>query len=136
MDAPQFSLEVVTLKRVIFSGMAEGVTAPGSVGYFGILKGHTPFVSSLQPGVFTFVLPRGERQTMALSGGFLLTDGDKVIVLADSAEAPDEIDRERARASRDRAQSRLGEGSPDVDMARAKASLARALTRLKVTGES
>jgi F-type H+-transporting ATPase subunit epsilon len=136
VDAPQFSLEVVTLKRVIFSGIAEGVTAPGSVGYFGILKGHTPFVSSLQPGAFTFVLPRGERKTMAVSGGFLLTDGNKVIVLADSAEAPDEIDRERARASMDRAQRRLGQGSPEVDMARAKTSLARARTRLKVAGES
>jgi len=136
VDGPQFSLEVVTLKRLIFSGMVEGVTAPGSVGYFGILKGHTPFVSSLQPGIFTVTLPRGEKKTMAVSGGFLSTDGEKVIVLADSAEAPEEIDLERARASRDRAQGRLSENPPDFDAARAKASLARALNRLKVAGES
>ncbi len=135
MDGSQFSLEVVTLKRLIFSGMVEGVTAPGSVGYFGILKGHTPFVSSLQPGVFTLTLPRGEKKMMAISGGFLLTDGEKVIVLADSAETPDEIDLERARASRDRAQRRLSESPPDLDIVRAKASLARALNRLKVAGE-
>ena len=136
MDGPQFSLEVVTLKRVVFSGMVEGITAPGSVGYFGILKGHTPFVSSLQPGVFTLTLPQGEKKTMAISGGFLLTDGEKAIVLADTAEAPEEIDPERARASRDRAQRRLGESPPDLDLARAKASLSRALARLKVTGAS
>ena len=136
MNGPQFSLEVVTLKRVIFSGMAEGITAPGSVGYFGILKDHTPFVSSLQSGVFTITLPRGEKKTMAISGGFLLTDGKKAIVLADSAEAPDEIDVERARASRDRAQKRLSESPPDLDILRAKASLARALARLKVAGVS
>ena len=136
MDGPQFSLEVVTLKRVIFSGMVEGLTAPGTVGYFGILRGHTPFVSSLQPGVFTFILPRGQKKTMAISGGFLLTDGEKAIVLADSAEAPEEIDMERAMASRDRAQERLNEASPDLDILRAKASLARAMVWLKVAGAS
>lgn len=136
MNGPQFSLEVVTLKRVIFSGMVEGITAPGSLGYFGILKGHTPFVSSLQPGLFTFILPRDQRKTMAISGGFLSTDGERVILLADSAEAPEEVDVERARASRDRAQRRLSEHPPDLDLARAKASLARALTRLKVSGAS
>jgi F-type H+-transporting ATPase subunit epsilon len=136
VNGPQFSLEVVTLKRVIFSGMVEGITAPGSVGYFGILRGHTPFVSSLQPGVFTLILPKGQRKTMAVSGGFLSTDGEKAIVLADSAEAPEEIEVERARASRDRARSRLSEPPPDLDVARAKASLARALARLKVAGAS
>ena len=134
MNGPQFSLEVVTLKRVIFSGMVEGLTAPGSVGYFGILRGHTPFVSSLQPGVFTITLPRGGKKTMAVSGGFLLTDGEKAILLVDSAEAPEEIDVDRATASRDRAQERLSEASPDLDILRAKTSLARAMARLKVAG--
>jgi F-type H+-transporting ATPase subunit epsilon len=129
-------LEVVTLKRVIFSGMVEGLTAPGTVGYFGVLKGHTPFASSLQPGVFTLILPRGQKKTVAISGGFLLTDGEKTIVLVDSAEAPEEIDVDRAMASRDRAQRRLSKGSPDLDILRAKVSLARAMARLKVTRES
>jgi F-type H+-transporting ATPase subunit epsilon len=136
VNGPQFNLEVVTLKRVIFSGMVEGITAPGTIGYFGILKGHTPFVSSLQPGAFTFILPRGEKKTMAISGGFFLTDGEKAIVLADAAEGPEEIDIERTRASRDRAQRRLSESPPDLDGGRAKASLARALARLKAAGVS
>lgn len=136
MDGPQFSLEVVTLKRVIFSGMVEGLTAPGTVGYFGILKGHTPFVSSLQPGVFTLAMPGGEKKRMAVSGGFFSTDGEKAIVLADSAEAPGEINVERSRSSQDRAQRRLSENLPDLDISRAKSSLARALTRLKVAGVS
>ena len=136
MDNPEFSLDVVTLKRTIFSGTVESVTAPGSLGYFGILKGHTSFVSSLQPGVLTFVPSRGEKKTMAISGGFLSTDGRGVIVLADAAESPEEIDTERARASQDRAQKRLTESSPDLDRARAKVSLARALARLKTAGAS
>jgi F-type H+-transporting ATPase subunit epsilon len=136
VSGSQFSLEVVTLKRVIFSGIIEGVMAPGTVGYFGILKGHTPFLSSLQPGLFTLTIPGGEKKTMAIGRGFLLTDGNKVIVLADSAEPPHEIDLDRAIASRDRAQHRLSEDSPDIDVARAKVSLARALARLKVAGVS
>jgi len=136
LDNPEFSLDVVTLKRTIFSGTVESVTAPGSLGYFGILKGHTSFVSSLQPGVLTFVPSRGEKKTMAISGGFLSTDGRGVIVLADAAESPEEIDTERARASQDRAQKRLTESSPDLDRARAKVSLARALARLKTAGAS
>lgn len=136
MDNPEFNLDVVTLKRTIFSGAVETVTAPGSLGYFGILRGHTPFVSSLQPGILTFVPSRGEKTTMAISGGFLSTDGTQVIVLADAAESPDEIDSDRARASRDRAQKRLAESPQDLDRDRAKKSLARASARLKAAGIS
>ena len=136
MDNPELSLDVVTLKRTIFSGAVETVTAPGSLGYFGILKGHTPFVSSLQPGILTFVPSRDEKTTMAISGGFLSTDGKQVIVLADTAESPEEIDLDRARASQDRAQTRLAESPPDLDLARAKGSLARASARLKAAGIS
>ena len=136
MDNPELSLDVVTLKRTIFSGAVETVNAPGSLGYFGILKGHTPFVSSLQPGILTFVPSRDEKTTMAISGGFLSTDGTQVIVLADAAESPEEIDPDRARASRDRAQKRLAESPPDLDRDRAKKSLARALARLKAAGIS
>ena len=136
MDNPEFNLDVVTLKRTIFSGAVETVTAPGSLGYFGILRGHTPFVSSLQPGILTFVPSRGEKTTMAISGGFLSTDGTQVIVLADAAESPDEIDSDRARASRDRAQKRLAESPQDLDRDRAKKSLARASARLKAAGLS
>jgi len=136
LDNPEFSLDVVTLKRTIFSGTVESVTAPGSLGYFGILKGHTPFLSSLQPGIMTFIPSRGEKKTMAISGGFLSTDGKQVIVLADTAESPEEIDLDRARASQDRAQTRLAESPPDLDLARAKGSLARASARLKAAGIS
>jgi F-type H+-transporting ATPase subunit epsilon len=136
VDNLELNLDVVTLKKTIFRGMVESVTAPGTVGYFGILKGHTPFVSSLQPGIFSFVPSRGEKKTMAISGGFLSTDGKQVIVLADAAESPEEIDADRARASRDRAQKRLAESPPDLDHARAKASLARASARLKLAGAS
>lgn len=129
-----FTLDVVTLKRVVLSEPIESVVAPGSVGYFGILRGHTPFVTSLQTGITRITKPNGEKIILATSGGFLMTDGKKVILLADSAERPEEIDVARAQRARERAEKRLAERTPDIDLDRAKAALLRAINRLKVAG--
>ena len=72
---------------------------------------------------------------LALTGGFAEVRNDKVIVLAENAERPEEIDRDRAQKSRERAEHRLsGREGADVDFARAQAALARALIRLQVAG--
>jgi F-type H+-transporting ATPase subunit epsilon len=130
-----FTLDIVTLKQVVFSEPITSVSAPGSEGYFGIHTGHTPFVSSLQAGIIRIGKTDGTSQALATSGGFLMTDGKKVILLADTAEQPEEIDVARAQAARERAEKRLAERSADTDMDRAKASLLRAVTRLKVAGK-
>ena len=127
-------LDVVTLKRVVFSEEIESVVAPGTVGYFGIHRGHTPFVSSLQVGTTKITKPNGEKLTLATSSGFLMTDGKKVILLAGTAESPDEIDVARAQAAKERAEKRLAERSPDIDIDRAKTALIRAINRLKIAG--
>ncbi len=134
MDTQPFILDVVTLKRVVFSEPIQSVIAPGTVGYFGILAGHTPFVSSLQIGVTKITKPNGEKLNLFTSGGFLMTDGKKVILLADAAERPEEIDIARAQRAKERAEKRLSERSPDIDLDRAKAALLRAITRLKLSG--
>jgi F-type H+-transporting ATPase subunit epsilon len=69
--------------------------------------------------------------TFSTSGGFLMTDGKKVILLADAVERPEEIDVARAQAAKERAEKRLTERTPDIDVDRAKAALLRALNRLK-----
>lgn len=135
MENEKFTLDVVTLKKVVFSEEIESVVAPGTVGYFGVLAGHTPFVSSLQTGVAKITKVNGEVITLATSGGFLMTDGKKVILLAEAAERPDEIDVGRAQSAKERAEKRLAERSPDIDFDRAKAALHRAITRLKVAGK-
>ena len=129
-----FTLDVVTLKQVVFSEPIASVTAPGSEGYFGILANHTPFVSSLQAGVIKIAKADGGALTLATSGGFLMTDGKKVILLADTAERPEEINVTRAQAAKERAEKRLAERAADMDIDRAKAALFRAITRLKVAG--
>lgn len=136
MGTEPFTLDIVTLKKVVFSEEIQSVTAPGTEGYFGILAGHTPFVSSLQVGTVKITKAGGEVLTLATSGGFLMTDGKKVILLADTAERPEEIDVERAQAARERAEKRLAERASDMDLERAKVALARALNRLKVAGKS
>jgi F-type H+-transporting ATPase subunit epsilon len=132
MEKESFTLDVVTLKQVVFSEPITSVSAPGTEGYFGILAGHTPFVSSLQIGTVKITKGNGEVLLLATSGGFLMTDGKKVILLADTAERAQEIDVARAEASRGRAEKRMAEKGPDIDFERAKASMMRAMNRLKV----
>ncbi len=129
-----FTLDIVTLKQVVFSEPITSVSAPGSEGYFGILANHTPFVSSLQAGIVKIEKADGGVLTLATSGGFLMTDGKKVILLADTAERPEEIDVARAQSAKERAEKRLAERAADIDIDRAKAALLRAINRLRVAG--
>ncbi len=110
------------------------VVVPGSEGYFGVLPGHAPLLSTLGVGEVSYRHGR-EEHYLAVMDGFAEVRGDRVIILAESAELPEEIDRERAERSRQRAEQRLAgrSGGPDeVDYARALAALSRALARLQV----
>lgn len=125
------SLEVATPTRLVVAETVDEVVLPGSEGYFGVLPGHAPLLATL--GVGELMYRKGTAQHhLALTGGFAEVRNDKVIVLAENAERPDEIDRERAQRARDRAERRLSGREADVDYARAQAALARALTRLQV----
>ena len=118
------------------SEAADEVVAPGIQGYFGVLPGHAPFLTTLGIGEVMYRTGREERH-LAVSGGFAEVRNDKVIVLADTAERPEEIDRARAERARERAERRLsGRAQDEIDYARAAAALARALTRLQAAGRS
>ena len=125
-----FQLDIVTPERTAYSGAVEHLQAPGSEGSFGVLHGHAPLLASLDVGGLTF---REEGQTIerriACSGGFVEVLGQRVTVLAETAEFVEEIDLARAQASRQRATERLAQRDA-VDVARADAALARALTRI------
>src|SRR5207237_925121 len=125
--ADQLTLEVATPSRLVIGEQVDEVVVPGIEGYFGVLPGHAPLLSTLGIGELTYRIGRDERHA-AVAGGFAEVRNDKVIVLADTAELPAEIDRARADRARDRAEQRLsGRGGEDVDYARAAAALARAL---------
>jgi F-type H+-transporting ATPase subunit epsilon len=93
-------------------------------------------LATLGVGEVTYRVGRDEHH-VAVSGGFAEVRNDKVIILADSAEAPADIDRARAERARDRAEARLtGRSQDEIDYTRASAALARALNRLQVAGRS
>ena len=126
-------LEVATPSRLVVSETVDEVVIPGSQGYFGVLPGHAPLLATLGVGELSF-RKGGTVFHLALTGGFAEVRNDKVIVLAENAERPDEIDRDRAQRSRDRAERRLGGREGEIDFVRAQAALARALIRLQVAG--
>src|SRR5205085_11504252 len=125
-----------TPSRLVIAEQVDEIVVPGIEGYFGVLPGHAPLLSTLGIGELMYRIGRDERHA-AVSGGFCEVRNDKVIVLADSAELPGEIDRARADRARDRAEQRLsGRSGEDVDYARAAGALARALIRLQVVARA
>jgi len=122
-------LEIVTPEKRVAKVECDEVRAPGVQGGFGIRRGHTPFLSALEPGRLT-VVQGAQELHYALGGGFLQVADDKVIVLADTAEAREEIDVERARRALQEATERLrrltdGDGGYEVEAARVKRAAAR-----------
>ena len=129
-------LEVATPVRQMVSTEVDEVVAPGSEGYFGVLPGHAAFLTTLTAGELTYRKGRDERH-LAVIGGFAEVNADRVVVLAEVAERPEEIDRERAERAKQRAEQRLAGrsvrgSSEEIDYVRALAALARALARLQV----
>ena len=130
------SVEIVTAERLVRS--EEGVEvliAPGSEGQLAILPRHAPLMTTLEYGELVF--RRGaDESSFAIERGFLEVRDNRVTVLADAAEAADEIDVDRAERARERAETRLREGHEqdmgETDLARAQAAMQRALLRLRV----
>jgi F-type H+-transporting ATPase subunit epsilon len=128
--ADRLTLEVATPTRLVVTESVDEIVIPGSQGYFGVLPGHAPFLTTLGIGELMYRVGREERY-LAVSGGFAEVRNDKVIVLADTAERPEEIDLPRAERARERAERRLaGRTDEEVDYVRALAALARASTRI------
>jgi len=127
-------LEIVTPKRVVFKGEVTSLTAPGVVGGFQVLFNHAPLLSSLKIGEVKIKEASGTEFHYAISGGFVEVRENHILLLAETAERTDEIDAERAKASRDRAQKRMAEKKSNIDFERARFALYRALNRLKIAG--
>lgn len=132
--------ELATPTRLLVSEEVDEVVAPGSEGYFGVLPGHAPFLTTLGAGEVTYRQGRQE-QTIVVAGGFAEVRGDRVIILAEVAERPEDIDRERAERALRRAEHRLAgqsaDGEPEeIDYPRAMAALSRAQSRLQVASRA
>ena len=132
--AGNIRLEVVTPEKYVVDEEVQIAVAPGSLGEFGVLIVHTPFLTTLKTGVMHYTDASGAQRYVFVSGGFAEALPDKVTVLADSAERRKDIDVNRAKAAMDRAQERLAQQgkAEDIDFNRAKAALERALSRIKL----
>jgi F-type H+-transporting ATPase subunit epsilon len=132
--AANIRLEVVTPEKVVVSEEVQIVACPGSLGEFGVLIGHTPFLTTLKTGIIRYTDAAGTEKFVFVSGGFAEALPDKVTVLAESAENREDIDLERARAAKERAEKRLAvdRKGEDLDFVRAQAALERALVRIRL----
>ena len=132
---PKLNVEVVSAERVVFTGEADMVVAPGAEGVLGILPEHAALLTTLKPGVLR-IKQDGDETVMAVSGGFLQVSNDRVEVLTDAAERAEEIDAARAEEARRRAEQALAErprgAARGTEVEAAEAALRRSLARLKV----
>ena len=129
--ADVLQLEIVTPERLVEKDTIEEIQIPGKNGYLGILPGHAPLITELGVGEITYKAD-GMNYHVAVAWGFAEVLPDKVTILAETAERAEDIDVERARKSKQRAEERLRSASGDVDTQRALVALERANVRLDV----
>lgn len=134
--AENILLEVVTPEKSVVNEEAQIVMAPGVLGEFGVLSGHTPFMTTLKLGTIKYTDVKGDERCVFVSGGFAEALPNKVTVLAESAERRCDIDLERAQEAMERAQKRLSDEQrkEEVDFTRAKVALERAIERMRLAG--
>lgn len=128
-----FNLQIISPTRIFFNEDVEMVEMKTSEGEIGVLAGHIPLTAILEPGVLKIRQGTGTKEA-ALHDGFVEIRKDRVTVLAESCEWPNEIDVERANEAKERAENRIKSGRKDVDMIRAELALKKALTRLDLAG--
>lgn len=123
-------VEIVTPERKVYENEVNMIIARGGDGDLGIMAGHVPVVTTLKVSQLRLKTDKGD-QVIAVSGGFLEVKPEKVTVLAEAAELPEEIDVDRATRAKERAERRLNEkGNDNLDTARAEMALQRAINRI------
>ncbi len=122
-------LEIVTPEKHLFSGDVDSVTVPANTGYMGILPGHAPLLAELGMGEIEYAQD-GKVEYMFCSWGFIEVLPERVIILAQAAEAGSDIDVKRAEEAKVRAEKMLASPSVDIDFDRAQLALMRAIYRL------
>jgi F-type H+-transporting ATPase subunit epsilon len=129
----RFHLEIVTPEKMIVRDEAEEMQIPGKSGYLGILPGHAPLITELSSGELSY-RNGGQTHRYAVVWGFAEVLPDKVTVLAEAAERPEDIDVKRAESAKQQAEEHLKTGKSEEDFTRAEDELKAAETRLEVAG--
>lgn len=125
-------VEVVSNEQNIFSGEASFVVVPTIQGELGIYPRHEPIMSLVRPGALRLQVPgQAEEVLVAVSGGVLEVQPDKLTVLADIAVRSAEMDQQRAEEAKRAAEASVSQATDDVSRAKAQAALAAAIAELK-----
>ena len=130
-DNKLFRVQVISPDRTFYDGDVDMLELKTTEGEIGILAGHIPLTTIIAPGVMRLIND-GEVREAALHDGFVEIMGDKVTILAESCEWPDEIDVNRANEAKLRAERRLKSGEGQINMTRAEMALRRSLTRIEL----
>lgn len=130
-DSNLFHVQVVSPDRIFFEDDIEMLEVKTTEGEIGVLAGHIPLTSIVAPGVVRFIT-KGESKEAALHDGFIEILPDRVMILAESCEWPEEIDMNRAREAKTRAERRLKGSDGEINEARAELALRKALLRLEI----
>ncbi len=130
------NVEVITPAKPVYEGNIKSITVPGSSGSFQVLYNHAPILSSLDIGIVKLEDDAGAVKKFATGGGTIEVQNNKVLLLVESFESPENIDVKRAEDALQRAKKRLAREVSDekIDFARAEVALKRAVNRLKISG--
>ncbi len=130
--AKLLSIDIVTPEKTIYQGKIKGIIAPGIDGEFGVLPDHTPFATMLAPGVVTLAHEDGKSEMMAVSGGYVEVTREKVILLVETAERPEEVDIGTIKRRKEEKEKLLhAKDRKDVDYDAIQIALLKELSRLK-----
>ena len=130
-DKNSFLLRIITPDRVFYENQVEMVEFNTTEGEIGVLPGHIPLTVIVKPGILNITETEGDKEA-ALHAGFAEILPDRVTILAEIIEWPEDIDEERAEAAKERAEERLRSRTPETDIMRAETALQRAMARIEV----
>ena len=128
-----FSLKIISSDKIFYEGPCQYLTVPAPDGQKGVLPHHENMVIAVDPGELHFKTPDGEWVTAAVSMGFAEIMNNRVSVLVNTAERPEDIDVKRAEKAKERAEERLRQKQSIQEYHLSQASLARAMARLKAS---
>ena len=131
-DLKKFQLEVISPERIFYSGDVEMVELTTTEGDIGIYADHIPLTTIIAPGIMTITEAGNQTKEAAVLEGFMEITQDKVTILAQSCEWPEEIDIHRAKEAKARAERRLKSADESINMSRAELALRKSLIRLEI----
>lgn len=129
-DLKNFHLEVISPERVFYDGDVEMVELTTIEGDIGVYANHIPLTTIVAPGIMTITENGGQTKEAAVLEGFMEITQDKVTILAQSCEWPDEIDLNRAKEAKERAERRIKSNDENINLSRAELALKKSIVRI------